>query len=401
MSTRNVSKSTSVAYALAGSAAAQASFASSTEVVLPLAVNIAVYKTKVFVLNPNPAAIAVNVLYYQSNNGTAPAGLRPCTQLNMQGNQSASFDMGSQCGLTSTDDNFGMLILQDAAQTNEFFAYSRTETPDGIGFSVEGFPIENFSGETAHVLGLQSLATAPNYRSNCFVSSFADPVNWQVQLVQGGTETVLGTITGSLAPFQTTRILDVFAAAGLSGDYGNMRATFSTTDVSQPTYMGFCTLETSSNGSADFRIAKSLTPLPPPPPSPTPLTTPTATWSGPMLALNANQATYIFMGPTASVVAASASNLSAFGSGWCSRNTAGAVTLSVGVCYQNQPGPGPITVMPTPTAPSVSNTDVPVLVTGTAAVPSGTYNVGLCALNNNAVAVNKNGNTAGFAFVTP
>jgi len=386
------------ACALAGTAAAQSSSASSTEIVLPMVVNISVYKTKVFVLNPNPGPIAVNVLYYQSKDGTAPTGFRPCTQLNMQGNQSATFDLGTQCGLTGSNDDFGMLFLQDAAQTNEFFAYSRTETSAGIGFSVEGFPIENFSGETAHVLGLQTTAAAPNYRSNCFVSSFADPVNWQLQLVQGGTETVLGTISGHLDPLQTTRILDVFAAAGLAGDYGNVRATFSTTDVSQPTYMGFCTLETSSNGSADFRIAKSLTPLPP---APTPLTTPTATWSGPMVTLNANQASYIFMGPTASVVAASASNLSAFGSGWFSRNTPGAATLSVGVCYQNQAGPGPVTVMPTPSAPSVSNTDVPVLVTGTAAVAAGTYNVGLCALNNNNVSINKNGNTAGFAFVTP
>lgn len=386
------------ALALAGSAAAQTSFGSSTEVVLPLAVNIFTYKTKVFVLNPNPGPIAVNVLYYQSNNGTAPAGLRPCTQLNLLANQSASFDMGSQCALNSTDDNFGMMILQDAAQTNEFFAYSRTDTSDGIGFSVEGFPIENFSGDTGNVLGLQNLAAAPNYRSNCFVSSFANPVNWQVQLVQGGTETVLGTVNGHLDASQTTRILDVFSAAGLSGDFSNVRATFSTTDVSQPTYMGFCTLETSSNGSADFRIAKSMTP--PPLPSPPP-TTPTQTWSGAMVTLNANQATYIFMGPTASVSLGAASAVTAYGSGEFQRNTAGAVTLSVGVCSQNQSGPGPVTLMPTPSAPSVSNSPVTVLATGSALLPAGSYNVGLCAVNNNAASINKNGNTAGFVFVTP
>jgi hypothetical protein len=34
-------------------------------------------------------------------------------------------------------------------------------------------------------------------------------------------------------------------------------------------------------------------------------------------------------------------------------------------------------------------------------VAAGSYNVGLCATNNGAGSVNKNGNTSGFAFVTP
>ncbi len=383
---------------LAGQAGAQTSFGSGTQIMIPSAANISVYHSTVFARNPNASPMTLNVKYYQSNNGTPPAGLRACAQVVMQANQSVSFDIGAQCGLNGVDDDFGMIVLEDAAATNSFFAYSRTQTPTGIGFSVEGFPLENFSGATADVLGLQTLAASPTYRSNCFVSSLGTPVNWHLDLVQSGTETVLGSTSGSLGAFETTRILDVFASLGLVGDYSDVRATFSTPDAGPPEFVGFCTLETSSNGSADFRIAKSMTPVEPPP---SPPTTPTATWSGAMITLNANQLTPIFMGPTTPVTLAGSSNVTGYGTGWFSRTTAGAVNIAVAVCYQDQSGPGPVTAMPTATVASVSNTLVPVQATGSATLAAGTYNVGLCATNANAVSVNKNGVTSGFVFVTP
>ena len=114
-----------VGYVLAGSAVAETTFAG-TEVILPLAANISVYHTQVFVENPNAGALTLNVRYYQSNNGTPPAGLRPCAQMTLQGNQSGNFDLGAQCGLTGTNDDFGMIILEDASpsKTNFFFAYA-------------------------------------------------------------------------------------------------------------------------------------------------------------------------------------------------------------------------------------------------------------------------------------
>ncbi|MET0167098.1 MAG: hypothetical protein ABW318_19100, partial [Vicinamibacterales bacterium] len=105
----------------ATSAVAQTSFGSGVEVVLPLAAHVAVYHSQVFIRNPNPDPMTLNVRYYQSNNGTAPAGLRPCAQVILPGNQSTNFDLGAQCSLNSIDDDFGMLILEDAAQTSSFF----------------------------------------------------------------------------------------------------------------------------------------------------------------------------------------------------------------------------------------------------------------------------------------
>ncbi|HEX6138601.1 MAG TPA: hypothetical protein VF059_13175 [Casimicrobiaceae bacterium] len=363
---------------------------------MPLAANVSIYHSEVFVRNPNASPITLNVRYYQSNDATPPAGLRSCSQVALQANQSASFDLGTQCGLTGTDDDFGMLILEDAAQTNPFFAYSRTQTPDGIGFSVEGFPTSNFSGEPADALGLQALASAPNYRSNCFVASLAQAVNWHLDLYQGGTESLLGSTSGALGPYQTTRILDVFASLGLPGDFSDVRATFSTSDDPAPSFIGFCTLETSANGSADFRVAKSLASPPAPPAEIT-----TIPWSGPMGTLFSNTVSPIFVGPTATVNLAAPGNVSAYGSGSFARQSGSSLVITVGVCYQDQNGPGPVTVMGSATNTTVTTSEVASGAAGSASLPAGTYNVGLCATNNNAGAVNKNGNTSGFVFVTP
>ncbi len=258
---------TAVAALAGGFAQGQTTAGSGTVIMIPVSANIAVYATEVFVRNPNANSITLNVRYYQSNDGTPPGGLRACSQLTVPAQTGVSFDMGTQCGLNNTDDNFGMFILEDAAtpKVNAFFAYARTQTPTGIGFSTEGYPVGGFSGAQANVLGLRTGPAAPQYRSNCFVASLGEAVDYQIRLWQSGTnpETPIGgQITGSLGPYQTHRILDVFAVAlgvpvNTAGTYVNVRANFATSTAGSPALIGFCTLETSSNGSADFRIAKS------------------------------------------------------------------------------------------------------------------------------------------------
>ena len=376
-------------------AAAQTSFASGTQIVLPLAANVAVYHTTVFVRNPNVGPITLNVRYIQSNNGTAPTGERSCPDVALAANESATFDLGAQCSLNGVDDDFGMLILQDSDGSNPFFAYSRTDTPEGVGFSVEGFPSENFSGSPADVLGLKTTAAAPNYRSNCFVGSLGDAVNWQIQLYQSGSETLLGTVNGSLGAFQTTRVLDVFTAAGLAGDFSDVRATFSTADAGPPSFVGFCTLETSANGSADFRVAKNLD-------------VPSGGGGGApafggswhlddVQALLPSTGVYEFIGST-TVTLASPSMLSGFASGWFAKQSAGTGSMSLAVCYQDQSGPGPITVLGTATTISISSTATYNAANGTGSVPAGTYTVGSCAQNLGVNSVNKSVHSSGAVF---
>jgi hypothetical protein len=241
---------------------AQTTAASGTVVVLPLASAIPnAYATTVFVRNPASSPITLNVRYYQSDNATPPGNgsALPCPQLSVPANAALSFDLAVQCNF-SPSDNFGMIILEDVTstyKTNGFFAYSRTENPTGNGFSVEGFPVGNFSSAQADALGLKKTSAAPHYKSNCFVGALNETVGYTIRLFQGETSVPIGSaVSGSLLPYHTTRILDVFAAAGAPlSNYTNVRATFS--NSSNSAMIGFCTLETTDNGSADFRIAKS------------------------------------------------------------------------------------------------------------------------------------------------
>ena len=221
-----------------------------------------------------------------------------------------------------------------------------------------------------------------------------------MQLVQSGTETVLGSTGGSLQPFQTTRLLDVFSVAGLAGDFSDVRATFSTADAGQPAFVGACTVETSSNGSADFRIAKAMTPPPSGGGAPG---TPTATWNGSIQTLLGGDALE-FAGPTAPITLAATETVSAYGGGWFGTQSVGTGTVSVGVCYQNQSGPGPVTLLGSTSSSPVPSTGSAVTFasgSGSAALAAGTYNVGLCAQNFGSNSLNLNNHSSGFVFVTP
>jgi len=262
-----------VACLSASAAHGQTTAGSGTVIVLPLAANIpGAYSTTVFVRNPNTNDMTVNVRYYQSDNAT-PAGTGTpytCDPLPVAAGHAMTFDLGSQCTFAlGSADNFGMIILEDATsqyKTSPFFAYSRTESPTGNGFSVEGFPVGTFSGapasRPAEALGLKKTSTAPHYNSNCFVGALNEPVNYTIELRQGETGSLIGVVSGALDAYHTTRILDIFAATGAPlTDYANVRAKFTTaTNLGaslNAAMIGFCTLETTDNGSADFRIAKS------------------------------------------------------------------------------------------------------------------------------------------------
>ena len=370
---------------------AQSTFASGTEIVLPLVANVGIYHSRVFVQNADPATVTLNVRYYQSNNATPPAGLRACAQVVLPGNQSASFDIGSQCSLTGTDDDFGMVILEDVAGTHQFFAYSRTQTPDGIGFSVEGFPTANFSGANAYSLGLQALAAAPKYRSNCFIGSLGDAVNWQLQLVQGGTETVLGSTSGALAAFQNTRILDVFATLGLAGDYSDVRAVFSTADDPAPAIAAFCTLETSSNGSADFRVAKRITPEA--------AVTQIVPWAGATVNISGGATDFVFDGATANISLGATSTVTADSIATLQVLIGGAKVVDVAVCYQNQLGPGPVLAIGASAAVNVLPVIGNFTASGSIVLPAGNYKVGFCIRNTTTGTIAGLGLTAGAAVV--
>jgi hypothetical protein len=257
---------------------AQTTAGAGTVMVLPLVADIpAAYVTTVFVQNSHATPITLNITYYFSHDAEAQIAdkSQPCTQLTVAAYAVATFDPYVQCNLASaypTATNiFGMMVLDDAAspRTNTFYTYSRTAQPSGAaqqynGFSVEGFPAGNFSvGNNAGIsaIGLQGSTTAPHFRSNCFIGALGETVNWQL-ILRDSAGVPIGTVTpsGTLGPYQSTRILNVYAAVNgapytTNYDYANVRATFY--NSSNSAMIGFCTMESTDNGSADFRIAKS------------------------------------------------------------------------------------------------------------------------------------------------
>lgn len=228
--------------------------------------------TTVFVQNnAGSTDLTLGVTYYLSSTSEMPNAAIACKPLSVPHNQVVSFDPAAQCNnqlpTIPPTNFFGSMVLVDNTstyKTNTFFAYSRAEkvpgtTFEGNGFSIEGFPVGNFSSATADVIGLKRTAAFPNYATNCFVDALNEQVDFEVILSQGDG-TLIGTYPSSgfvaLGPYQTVRLPDIFSLAGApAGDYSNVRATFVNSDNSA--MIGFCTVEATGSGSADFRIAKA------------------------------------------------------------------------------------------------------------------------------------------------
>ena len=245
-----------------GGVHAQSTAGAGSTLVIPLVAHTASFSTEVTVRNPNVLApITLNVHFYEALNSGTP-GARTCTTVNIPANESKQFLLGDQCAPFAPGGHFGMLVLDDASpeQTNLFFAYSRTQTPGFIGFSVEGLPMGAFSGAPADSLGLKSQVAAPGFTSNCFVGALGEAVSYQLVLRDDTTKAFLGdALTGTLQPFEMLRYLDVFAPtnANAPGDHSNVRANFTVTSGGQA-LVAFCTLQENSQLSADFRLAKSI-----------------------------------------------------------------------------------------------------------------------------------------------
>ena len=238
---------------------AQTTAGAGTVLVIPVVAATASYTTEVVVRNPNGNAMTITVRFYEARTSSVP-GQRPCADLPVNSLQSVTFTLAVQCTL-GAGSHHGMLILEDAAahKTNLFYAYSRAQTPGGNGFSVEAFPIGNFSGANSGVPGLKRQAAPPHYQTNCFVAALGEAVDYSITLTEPTASAAIGNaVTGSLQPYEMDRILDIFTAAGLPpGDYSNIRAAFTHTNAGQPAYVAFCTLQESTFFGADFRIARS------------------------------------------------------------------------------------------------------------------------------------------------
>jgi hypothetical protein len=251
--------------AYSGTALAQSPNGFASIIHLPSVANTAVYHSTLFIHNPG-GPVGVQAIFYGAN-GTAAAGTAlDCGTLNIAGGRTESFDIAAICDFAGAS-AFGTLRLieQDNKDPHPITAYTRVEAATGNGFSIEGFPLAEFSNNTGAsvVLGLRRASAAPGYQSNCFASSIGAPVNVSLSLFDG-TNTQLGTpYAFNLGANETVRLLDVFTTVGApDGDYSNVRAEFSlgAGNVGNPSFSAFCTVQNNTSFDADFRIAKTVAP---------------------------------------------------------------------------------------------------------------------------------------------
>ncbi len=254
-----------VCLAFAGSASAQSPNGFASIIHVPSVANTAIYNTTLFVHNPG-GTVSIDVTFYGAT-GTADAGTPlDCGSHNIPAGRTQSFDIGAICPF-APGSSFGRLriVESDNKEPHPIAAYTRVQSFSGNGFSIEGFPIAEFSNSVGPsvVLGLRRDAAAPGYQSNCFASSLGDPVNVNLTLFDG-TNTQLGTpYSYVLAANEMVRVLDVFNAVGaLPGDYSNVRAEFrlAAGNVGNPSFSAFCTVQNNTDFDADFRIAKTVSP---------------------------------------------------------------------------------------------------------------------------------------------
>ncbi len=230
-------------------------------VVFPVTAQTASFASEVTLFNPGPNALTASVKFYEANNSATP-GLKTCSDVTIAAVRSAQIKLSTQCTLTAAS-HFGLLVVADKAspQSHNFYGYMRVQNPQGIGFSVEGFPLEDFSNQVADVIGLKRQAASPGYQTNCFVGSLDQPVSYSVKLFNGFSGSQIGsTVTGSLTAFQQIRYLDIFGASGVNapaGDQFNVRAEFTQASGGTANLIGFCTVQDNTSFGADFRVAKS------------------------------------------------------------------------------------------------------------------------------------------------
>jgi hypothetical protein len=263
MTLRRILLAIAVLLTLPSVATAQTTAGSGTTIVIPVTAETGSFASEVTLFNPGSSLLTASVKFYEANNSPSPPpGLKVCNDINVSANRSVQFQIATQCALGSGD-HFGLLVLADKTvpQTHVFYGYSRVQNPKGIGFSVEGFPAQDFNNQVSHATGLKKQAASPTYQTNCFVGSLDQAVSYQLKLFNGTTGAQIGgTLAGSLQPFQQFRYLDVFGSNGVkapAGDQANVRAEFTQTSGGSANLIGFCTVQDNTSFGADFRIAKS------------------------------------------------------------------------------------------------------------------------------------------------
>lgn len=233
--------------------------------VLPVVVDTASFTQRITIRNPYQVTLTLFTEYYPAE-GTAQTTPMTCNMLGVNFRSAVTFDgLRSICPGLAPGSNFGTLVIRSTLP-RAFSVYSRVSNAQGAGFSVEGFAAHTFNPGVAAVTGLRRLAataTSPAYQSNCFVGSlvqYNDPdapaVDVNIEFSQDNV--FIGFMKVAVKPGQLIRLLDVFAAAGMTqGDLDDVTVRFGPATGTLPALIAFCTVQDNTSFGADFRIGKT------------------------------------------------------------------------------------------------------------------------------------------------
>jgi len=126
---------------LANVASAQTTAALGISIVFPVAAQTVSFASEMTLFNPGAALVTAKVSFYEASNSEAP-GPKICNDAAIPAGRSVQITLATQCALGMSGGHFGLVVVTDKAvpATHAFYAYMRVQNPQGIGFSVEGFP---------------------------------------------------------------------------------------------------------------------------------------------------------------------------------------------------------------------------------------------------------------------
>lgn len=255
--------------------AASAAHAQSTDgyhsiQIFPVVVDTASFTQRFSFHNPSLlSAVTVTPKYYPATGTSQAPNLINCPTFNIAAGKTVVFtSLRQMCGSLASGSQFGFLYTSEVNLSSNlpYAGFSRVSNPQGNGFTVESFPASTFTSADSFINGIRRLAAtsnSPAFQTNCFLANLNE-------VSAGGTATsihytlynssmaVIGGGDVVLAPGQTVRLLDVFAAGGApGGDHNDAAVRFEENNVSEePGLMSLCTTQENTTFGADFRIAK-------------------------------------------------------------------------------------------------------------------------------------------------
>jgi len=159
-----------------GRAAAQVDGAG-TQIIIPVVASTASFTSEITLKDESGSSNSVTMQFVEAQSSSTP-GVHSCTSIPLAGFGVTTVTLAASCPLAAGS-HFGYVLLKSAASDNWFFAYSRTSNPQGIGFSVEGYPIGHIGGgdafsEVGGVKRKAATGSSPAFQSNCFVATLDD-----------------------------------------------------------------------------------------------------------------------------------------------------------------------------------------------------------------------------------